>query len=155
MTTGMNLWDADVWSFRDHRFVLPLTVISILGAFGTYFYLRFVCKRIFPWFEHEAFLSLYGMQTGTASTGVILLREIDPQFETQASDNLVYHMPWAILFGAPMFLLVGVAPQSVGKSWMVLVVCAALFVVFNVILFRRLIFAARLRKRNKAIQSVQ
>ena len=80
------------------------------------------------------------MQTGTASTGVILLREIDPQFETQASDNLVYHMPWAILFGAPMFLLVGVAPQSVGKSWMVLVVCAALFVVFNVILFRRLIF---------------
>lgn len=49
-------------------------------------------------------------------------------------------MPWAILFGAPMFLLVGVAPQSVGKSWMVLGVCAALFVIFNVILFRRSIF---------------
>ena len=39
-----------------------------------------------------------------------------------------------------MFLLVGVAPQSVGKSWMVLDVCAALFVIFNVILFRRSIF---------------
>ena len=37
-------------------------------------------------------------------------------------------------------LLVGVAPQSVGKSWMVLGVCAALFVIFNVILFRRSIF---------------
>ena len=130
----------DLSAFRDHRFVLPLTIISIVGAFGTYFYLRFVCARVFPWYEHEAFLSLYGMQTGTASTGVILLREIDPQFETQASDNLVYHMPWAILFGAPMFLLVGVAPQSVGKSWMVLGVCAALFVIFNVILFRRSIF---------------
>lgn len=130
----------DLSAFRDHRFGLPLTIISIVGAFGTYFYLRFVCARVFPWYEHEAFLSLYGMQTGTASTGVILLREIDPQFETQASDNLVYHMPWAILFGAPMFLLVGVAPQSVGKSWMVLGVCAALFVIFNVILFRRSIF---------------
>lgn len=80
------------------------------------------------------------MQTGTASTGVILLREIDPQFETQASDNLVYHMPWAILFGAPMFLLIGVAPQSLGKTWMVLGVCAVLFVVFNIVLLRRLIF---------------
>ena len=32
------------------------------------------------------------------------------------------------------------APLSVGKSWMVLGVCAALFVIFNVILFRRSIF---------------
>ena len=137
----------DLSAFTDHRFVLPLSIISVAGAFGTYFYLRFVCRRVFPWYEHEAFLSLYGMQTGTASTGVILLREIDPQFETQASDNLVYHMPWAILFGAPMFLLVGVAPQSVGKSWMVLGVCAALFVVFNVILFRRSIFHRKTAKK--------
>ena len=56
-------------------------------------------------------------------------------------------MPWAILFGAPMFLLVGVAPQSVGKSWMVLGVCAALFVVFNVILFRRSIFHKKTAKK--------
>lgn len=138
----------DLSAFADHRFVLPLTLICIAGAFGTYYYLRFVCKRVFPWYEHEAFLSLYGMQTGTASTGVILLREIDPQFETQASDNLVYHMPWAILFGAPMFLLLGVAPQSVGKAWMVLGVCAALFVVFNVILLRRSIFRRKSAEKN-------
>ena len=127
-------------AFRDHRFVLPLSIICVLGAVGTFFYLRFVCKRVFPWYEHEAFLSLYGMQTGTASTGVILLRELDPRFETQASDNLVYHMPWAILFGAPMFLMIGIAPQSPGKSWMVLGICAALFVVFNILLLRKSIF---------------
>lgn len=130
----------DLSAFLDPRFVLPLTLISVLGAVGTYFYLRIICKRVFPWYEHEAFLSLYGMLTGTASTGVILLRELDPQFETQASDNLVYQMPWAILFGAPMFLLIGVAPQTVGKAWMVFGVCAVLFVVFNVVLLRRSIF---------------
>jgi len=130
----------DLSAFRDHRFVLPLTVICVLGAVGTFFYLRFVCRRVFPWYEHEAFLSLYGMQTGTASTGVILLRELDPRFETQASDNLVYHMPWAILFGAPMFLMVGLAPQSPGRTWMVLGICAALFVVFNFILLRKSLF---------------
>ena len=32
----------------------------------------------------------HGMLTGTASTGVILLREIDGNFKTPAADNLVY-----------------------------------------------------------------
>ena len=130
----------DLSAFRDHRFFLPLSIICVLGAVATYVYLRFVCRRVFPQYEHEAFLSLYGMQTGTASTGVILLRELDPKFETQASDNMVYHMPWAILFGAPMFLLIGVAPQSTGKAWMVLGICAGLFVVFNLLLFRQSLF---------------
>ena len=130
----------DLSAFKDHRFALPLTLICVVGAVATYFYLRFVCKRVFPAYEQEAFLSLYGMQTGTASTGVILLRELDPRFETQASDNMVYHMPWAILFGAPMFLLIGVAPQSPGKAWMVLGICAGLFAVFNVILLRKTLF---------------
>lgn len=130
----------DLSAFRQVNFILPLGIISVVGAVGTYYYLRFVCHRIYPWYEHEAFLSLYGMQTGTASTGTILLRELDPKFQTQAADNLVYHMPWAILFGAPMFLLMGVAPQGVTQSLITLIACVALFAVFNVILFRRSIF---------------
>ncbi len=137
----------DLSAFRNSRFILPLTLICVAGAFVTYFYLKFVCKRVFPQYEHEAFLSLYGMQTGTASTGAILLRELDPQFETQAADNLVYHMPWAILFGAPMFLMVGIAPQSVSRCWAVLAVCALLFLAFNVVLLRDTIFR---RKKKKA-----
>ena len=130
----------DLSAFKRVEFILPLSIICVLGAVGTYFYQRFVCKRVFPGYEQEAFLSLYGMQTGTASTGIILLRELDPRFDTPAADNLVYHMPWAILFGAPMFLLLGVAPQSVGSSWLTLGVCAVLFVIFNVVLLRRDIF---------------
>ena len=136
----------DLSAFRDMEIVLPLLLICAAGTVGTYLYLGIVCKRVFPGYEHEAFLSLYGMLTGTASTGVILLRELDPQFRTQASDNIVYHMPWAILFGAPMFLLVGLAPQSPGKSLLTLGVCAGLFVVFNLFLLRRNIF----RKKGEA-----
>jgi len=85
------------------------------------------------------------MLTGTASTGAILLREVDPKFETQASDNLVYHQPWAILFGFPMFLLLGVAPQSVGKTFLTLGICVALLIVMNVILLRKSIFKKKSR----------
>lgn len=130
----------DLSAFRSPSILLPLILICVAGAVGTYWYLRLVCGKVFPGYEHEAFLSLYGMLTGTASTGVILLRELDPEFRTQASDNIVYHMPWAILFGAPMFLLVGLAPQSPGKSLMTLGVCAGLFLIFNVLLLRRNIF---------------
>ena len=141
----------DLNAFTTPRFIIPLSIICILGAIGTYIYHRYVCKRVFPLYEHEAFLSIYGMQTGTASTGAILLRELDPKFETQASDNLVYHQPWAILFGFPLFLLVGVCPQSVGQTVMCLCVFAALFGVLNVVLLRKQIFkkkyAARAAKK--------
>ena len=80
------------------------------------------------------------MLTGTASTGIILLREKDSKFETQASDNLVYQQTWAILFGFPMLLLLGYAPQSVSKSIITLIVLTVLFIIMNIILFRRNIF---------------
>ena len=127
-------------AFREHQFLIPLSAICVAGAVATYFYLKVLCPRVFPQYPHEAFLSLYGMLTGTASTGVILLREADPQFETQASDNLVYHQPWAILFGFPMLLLLPIAPQSVGKGWITLAAVAVLFLLMQLIVFRKGIF---------------
>lgn len=130
----------DLNAFLIPSFIVPLTIICVLGAVASYLYLRFVCHRVFPMYEDAAFLSLYGMLTGTASTGAILLREVDSRFETQASDNLVYHQPWAILFGFPMFLLLGVAPQSESKALLTLGICIALFALMLVILLRRSIF---------------
>lgn len=130
----------DLSAFLTPSFIVPLSIICVLGAVVSYLYLRVICRRVFPMYEDAAFLSLYGMLTGTASTGAILLREVDPKFESQASDNLVYHQPWAILFGFPMFLLVGVAPQSMSKCLLTLVLCVVLFVVMLVILLRKQIF---------------
>lgn len=133
-------------AFKEHEFVIPLTIICIAGGVVTYFYLDFLCKRLYPLYPDEAFLSLYGMQTGTASTGVILLREADPNFETQASDNLVYHQPWAIVFGFPMLLLLPVAAQSVGKAWVALGAVIGLFLAMQLIVFRKQLFKKKKKK---------
>ena len=130
----------DLSAFSKSEFIVPLSIICVAGAAVTYTYLSFLCPRVFPNYSHEAFLSLYGMQTGTASTGVILLREMDPNFETQASDNIVYHQPWAIVFGFPMLLLLPVAAQSLTKGWITLGILIALFAVMQVIVFRKSIF---------------
>ena len=85
---------------------------------------------------------MYGMLTGTASTGVILLREIDGDFETPAADNMVYQNFPAIVFGFPLMLLATLAPQ---KPYLTFGILIAFFAVMNVILFRSKIF-----KRKKA-----
>ncbi len=100
----------DLSAFSRREFIVPLTAICLAGALITYWQVKFIAKRIFPAYADESFLALYGMLTGTASTGVILLREIDPMFETPAASNLIYQQLWAIVFGFPMLLLLGLAP---------------------------------------------
>ncbi len=132
-------------AFSNTNFIVPLAVLCIVGAVATYFYLKIVSRRVFKNYQDEAFLSLYGMQTGTAATGIILLREIDPRFETPAANNIVYHQPWAIIFGFPMLLLLGIAPKGVSSSLVTLAILSVLFILMCIILFRRDIFK---RKKN-------
>ena len=111
--------------------------LGVTAAFATYFYVRFVSVKLFPEYPEEQFLAMYGMLTGTASTGVILLREIDANFDTPAADNLVYQTFPAIAFGFPMMLLATFAPKN---PVVCLIILIAFFAVMNIILFRRQIF---------------
>ncbi len=113
-----------------------LFALGIIGAFSTYFYLRFVSQKLFGEYVEEQFLAMYGMLTGTASTGIILLREVDNNFETPASDNLVYQNLPAIVFGFPMMLLATLAPK---QPYLTLIILVAFFIVMNIILFRSFI----------------
>lgn len=122
-----------------------LIILGIVGAIITYAYNRFVAKKLFPDYYEEQFLTMYGMLTGTASTGIILLREIDKDFKTPASDNLVYQNLPAIVFGFPIMFLATLAPQ---KPVLSLIIFIALLIIMNIILFRAQIFGA-IRKKNK------
>ena len=120
-------------------------IIAILGVVGlviTYVYNRIVARTLFKDYENEQFLMMYGMLTGTASTGIILLREIDGEFKTPAADNLIYQNFPAIVFGFPLMLLATLAPQ---KPELTLLILFVFLLVMNVILFRSKIF-----KRKKA-----
>lgn len=91
---------------------LPFLVFAIAGGWITMVYLQWLCKKIYPDYYHESFLSMYGMLTGTISSGVMLLREIDPLYKTPAANNLLLGSSYGILFGAPMLILIGLAPKS-------------------------------------------
>jgi ESS family glutamate:Na+ symporter len=83
------------------------------------------------------------MLTGTASTGTILLREIDGEFRTPAADNMVYQNFPAIVFGFPLMILATLAPKEPILTFIILV---AFYLVMNIILFRSFIFRKRKKK---------
>ncbi len=121
-----------------------ILILGVVGAFITYYYNYFIAKTLFKNYTEEQFLTMYGMLTGTASTGIILLREIDGDFKTPAADNLVYQNFPAIVFGFPLMLLATLAPQKPILTFIILVL---FFAVMNIILFRSKIFK---RRKNKS-----
>ena len=110
------------------RLFLPFILMSIAGAFVTLIHLRFVCKRVYGDYYYEGLLSMYGMMTGTISSGVLLLREIDPFMKTPAANNLVVGSSFAIIFGAPFLALISLAPKSPAMTFIVFV-CLAIYYV--------------------------
>ncbi len=122
---------------------LVIAILSVVGLFSTYFYNHFVAKKLFPNYCEEQFLVMYGMLTGTASTGIILLRELDGDFKTPAAENLVYQNFPAIVFGFPMMIIATIAPDM---PLLTLGIIAVYFVIINLILFRKSIFKRKTPK---------
>lgn len=126
--------------------IVPLVLLCLIGAIITYFYVRYLSYKLFPEYPQEAFVSLFGMLTGTTSTGMILLREVDPKFETPAANNLVYQSFYAIALGFPLFYLLGVAPKGLKETVISLIIVIVMFILFNILLLRDFIF----KKKEKA-----
>ncbi len=120
-----------------------LLVMGVVGLVVTYVYVHFVCHKLFPKYSEPQFLAMYGMLTGTASSGIILLREIDGDFKTPVADNLVYQNFPAIVFGFPILILATMAPT---KPYLILGIVAVFMVVINIVLFRSFIFRRKTRK---------
>ena len=114
-----------------------LLVMGIVGLLVTYVYVYYICKKLFPAYAEQQFLAMYGMLTGTASTGVILLREIDGDFKTPVADNLVYQNFPAMVFGFPILILATMAPT---KPYLTLGIVIGFFLVMNLLLFRSFVF---------------
>ena len=114
-----------------------LLILGVTGLIITFFYNLWIAKTFFKGYEQEQFLMMYGMLTGTASTGIILLREIDGEFRTPAADNMVYQNFPAIALGFPMMILATMAPV---KPTLTMIILVIYFAVLNIVLFRSKIF---------------
>ena len=125
------------------NYILPIVVLSVIGALITYAYIRLVAKECFKGFENEFFLMSFGTLTGTASNGMILTKEIDPGLRTPTSSLYILSNFPALVMIAPLLFLLGFAGKSMTNA---IIACAIFFVLwlsYTIFLFRRRIFKKR------------
>ncbi|MBQ7060852.1 MAG: hypothetical protein IJM85_03615 [Clostridia bacterium] len=126
---------------------LPFALMAVAGGLVTWFYLKKVSKSIYKGYYHEGLISMYGMMTGTIGSGILLLREIDPEFKTPAANNLVLGSSYGILFGAPLLILVTMAARS---DIMCYIVTGIIVVYFALLMLFIRFFKGRKKKGGEA-----
>jgi ESS family glutamate:Na+ symporter len=91
---GANLW--------------PVLLISTVGGAVTLLVCVWMARRVFPTRPFEHAIITYGTLTGTATTGLALLRMLDPQFEGPVARNYVLAITPSAVLGLPLLLLIQV-----------------------------------------------
>lgn len=125
------------------NYILPIVILSVVGMIITHLYIRKVSKECFKGFEHEFFLMSFGTLTGTASNGMILMKEVDPGLRTPVSSLYILSNFPAMVMIAPLLFLLNFAGQSLLNA---IIACAIFFVLwmaYSIFLFRRRIFKKR------------
>ena len=122
------------------RYIFPIIILSILGTIVSYVYVRKVSKECFKGFEHEFFLMSFGTLTGTASNGMILMKEVDPGLRTPTSSLYILSNFPAMVMIAPLLVLLSFAGQSFTNAVIAWCIFFMLWLVYTVFLFRRKIF---------------
>ena len=125
------------------NYILPIIIVTIAGALVTYIYIRKVAKECFKGFEHEFFLLSFGTMTGTASNGMIMMKEIDPGLRTPASSLYILSNFPAMVMIAPLLFTLGFASKSLGNALIAFSIYFVLWIGYSIYLFRRRIFKRR------------
>ena len=84
---------------------LLLVIVASVVAVFTLVYLRFITNKVYKEHNDEYFVGLFGMLTGTASTGIALLKGLDKNLETPVAEEIVLGSGTAITMALPLFVI--------------------------------------------------
>lgn len=121
------------------RYIVPIGIVSAVVAVGTLAVCYWFCRR-FERDQLEQFGALFGTCTGTAATGVLLARLVDPQFKTPAA-YATAAQNFICLPGAQVAMFLYAAPFVIGMSMPMTIallggcalLCVALLFVFRLV----------------------
>jgi ESS family glutamate:Na+ symporter len=85
--------------------LVPILLMTLLAGVLTLLGCWWLARRAFPEAPFAHALVLFGMGTGTLSTGLALLRMLDPELRGPVARNAVIGATASVPFNAPMFLL--------------------------------------------------
>ena len=90
------------------QYLTPVLILTTVGGLVTVWFMVWLVPRVLPEDKLPNVLGFYGMLTGTISTGLALVKAVDPKFQSNTTDNLVMGSASAIMFGFPLLLILNI-----------------------------------------------
>lgn len=94
------------------KYWFPILLMSTLCGFMVYYTVPWVSSRIFRDFRFERMLMLYGVSTGTLSTGLALLRVMDPEFKTKVTSDYMLSAGLTFVLAIPFILAINLPAKA-------------------------------------------
>lgn len=115
------------------QYWLPIVIISTIGGLVTLYAVPWWSSRIFRDHRFERMIMLFGVSTGTLSTGLALLRIVDPEFKTKVSRDYMLASGLTFMLAIPFILSINL-PAKASESgnlqpfWIMIGISAAYLV---------------------------
>ena len=88
------------------EYYLLVIIMAFFASILTYLAINFLVKITYDKkYYVEYFLGIFGMLTGTASTGLALLKGVDPEFNSPVAEEMVLGSGTAIAMALPLFAI--------------------------------------------------
>ncbi len=122
--------------------LVAVLIVVLVTGISTFFLVRYFAKRSNA-HQYERFMCEFGIVTGTAATGMLLLRSVDPQFETPVINELAW---WNIL---QMFVALPIVTSQIGlpvtnfAAWFIVMVVAIIIYFVLMVIFKVYTFKAQ------------
>jgi glutamate:Na+ symporter, ESS family len=97
------------------RYWLSLLVVSTIGGLIVTLTVPWLSSRIFKDHRYERMIMIFGVSTGTLSTGLALLRILDPEFKTRVSNDYMLSAGLTFALMIPFILSINL-PAKAGIS---------------------------------------
>lgn len=116
------------------QYWLPIVILSVVATIGCLVQVPWFTSRIFKDHQFHRMLLIFGVSTGTLSTGLALLRVVDPDFETPVASDYAYASGITFLLAIPFILSINL-PVRAYETGNMLYFWLALAVAFAYLVF--------------------
>lgn len=121
------------------RYWLPLLLVSTAGGVVVTLTVPWFCSRIFKDHRYERMIMIFGVSTGTLSTGLALLRILDPEFKTKVSSDYMLSAGMTFALMLPFVLAVNLPAQagqsgSLGPFWAMIGIAGA-YLLYSIVAY--------------------
>ena len=115
------------------QYWLPILILSFAGTVGCLVLVPWFTSRIFKDHQFHRMLLIFGVSTGTLSTGLALLRVVDPDFETPVASDYAYASGITFVLAIPFILSINLPVRAYETGnmfffWLALAVALAYLV---------------------------